>query len=159
MYKGGNSCHVSGSCRVRAVSNFFFPNPNTTRNNDTNTTRTRNGLTRQDTKLIRDTKLTRDTQLTRIWHEIRIETGSYSGWTRNWHEINKKLIRHLTRNWHEKNGSCSGSTGPTRTRPVFSRVNFGWPEFDPFTFRVVFGSRNSCRFRFVSSCRDPNCHP
>ena len=29
--RGGNSCHVSGSCRVRAVSIFFFTDPNTTR--------------------------------------------------------------------------------------------------------------------------------
>ena len=43
---GGNSCYVLGSCRVKAVSIFVFPNLYTTRNmkislnRNTNTTRT-----------------------------------------------------------------------------------------------------------------------
>ena len=119
--RGGNLCHVSDSCRVRAMSIFFFPNPSTTRdmkttsNRDTNMTRTYNGLTRHEpnltrdmkltydtkvnrkTKLIHDTKLTRDTKLNRNWHKFDMKFGFKPGHI--W--VGPEIDTNLARNWHD----------------------------------------------------------
>ena len=92
--RGDNSYHVSGSCHVRAVSIFVFPNPYMTRdmkifsNRNTNTTRTRNELTRYELNLTCDSKLTRDTNWTCDTNLTQIEPATWI-WHKNQFNLSK----------------------------------------------------------------------
>ena len=151
------------TCRIRVVLEpcRFFSSPTRTRP----VTRTRNEIATRT----RHEPVTGWHDTNRNWHA-----------TRNWHEIDPldpkltrkltcdtkfdpKLTRKLTCDPNLTRKVTRKLTRKKRIQPehdtFFFRVNFSQPEHDPPPIFPNPNPQNSCRFRVVSSCRDPYCHP